>query len=43
VQQVNVRIDVSGAIDPVATAKAIQKQLLELKRVSGVNINLGVG
>jgi hypothetical protein len=43
VQQVNVRIDVSGAIDPVATAKAIQKQLLTLKRHSGVNINLGVG
>jgi hypothetical protein len=43
VQQVNVRIDVSGATDPVAVAKAIQKQLLELKRVSGVNINLGVG
>jgi hypothetical protein len=43
VQQVNVRIDVSGAIDPIATAKAIQKQLLNLKRVSGVNVELKVG
>ncbi|MFM9596705.1 hypothetical protein ACKI1O_45955, partial [Streptomyces scabiei] len=40
---VNVQVDVHGAIDPVATARAIRKMLLELKRVQGVNINLGVG
>ncbi|MDX3028108.1 hypothetical protein [Streptomyces scabiei] len=42
-RQVNVQVDVHGAIDPVATARAIRKMLLELKRVQGVNINLGVG
>lgn len=42
VQPVHVQIDVSGALDPVATAKAIQKTLLTLKRHGGVNINLGV-
>jgi hypothetical protein len=42
-QPVNVQVDVHGAIDPVATARAIRKMLLELKRVQGVNINLGVG
>lgn len=42
VQPVHVQIDVSGALDPVATAKEIQKALLTLKRTGGVNINLGV-
>lgn len=42
VQPVHVQIDVSGALDPVATAKEIQKALLTLKRHGGVNINLGV-
>lgn len=42
-QVVNVQIDVSGALDPAATARAIQQLLLNLKRIGGVNINLGVG
>jgi hypothetical protein len=40
---VHVQIDVHGATDPVAAAREIRRQLLELKRVHGVNINLGVG
>ncbi|MEU4348311.1 hypothetical protein [Streptomyces sp. NPDC023838] len=35
-------INVSGALDPIATAKQIQKLLVGLKRVGGVNISLGV-
>ncbi|MGJ5826072.1 hypothetical protein [Streptomyces ossamyceticus] len=42
-QPVHVQIDVHGSIDPVATARAIRKALLELKRVHGVSIDLGVG
>ncbi|MBE4790672.1 hypothetical protein HW846_46370 [Streptomyces sp. NE06-02F] len=42
-RQVNVQVDVHGAIDPVATAREIRRMLLELKRVHGININLGVG
>lgn len=42
-QPVNVQVDVHGAIDPVATAREIRRMLLELKRVHGININLGVG
>jgi len=39
---INIQVDVHGAVDPVATARAIQRMLLNLKRVQGVNINLGV-
>ncbi|MEU5192754.1 hypothetical protein AB0G86_01650 [Streptomyces scabiei] len=42
-QPVHVQVDVHGAVDPVATARAVRRMLLELKRVQGVNINLGVG
>ncbi|MFF9898505.1 hypothetical protein [Streptomyces longispororuber] len=41
-QQVSVQIDVHGALDPVATARQIQRLLVGLKRVGGVNVNLGV-
>ncbi|WP_172384805.1 hypothetical protein [Streptomyces sp. MNP-20] len=41
-QVVNVQVDVTGAIDPVATARQIQRVLVGLKRVNGVNVNLGV-
>lgn len=37
-----VTITVNGALDPVAVAQQIQRMLLELKRVYGVNFNLGV-
>ncbi|MFE9098486.1 hypothetical protein [Streptomyces sp. NPDC007264] len=37
-----VQVDVHGATDPVATAREIRRQLLELKRVHGLNISLGV-
>ena len=37
-----VHLTVNGAIDPVGTAKTIQKTLLQLKRTSGVDTNLGV-
>jgi hypothetical protein len=43
VQQVRYQVDVHGAVDPVATAKEIQKLLLSLKRHSGVNVDLKVG
>ncbi|MFM9681096.1 hypothetical protein [Streptomyces brasiliscabiei] len=42
-QSVHVQVDVHGAIDPVATAREVRRMLLELKRVHGININLGVG
>lgn len=41
--QVSIQVDVHGAIDPVATAREIQRMLLNLKRTQGVNIALGVG
>ena len=41
-QPVLVQITVNGALDPVASAKQVQKLLLELKRIGGVNIDLGV-
>ncbi|MEU6098953.1 hypothetical protein [Streptomyces sp. NPDC047079] len=37
-----VQIDVHGAMDPVATAREIRRTLLELKRVHGLNVTLGV-
>lgn len=37
-----VTIIIQGAIDPVATAKQLQKILLNLKRTSGIAIDLGV-
>lgn len=43
VQRVHVDINVSGTSDPVAIARELQRQLIHLKRVSGVNISLGVG
>ncbi|MEV8354619.1 hypothetical protein ACFVTT_38685 [Streptomyces niveus] len=39
----NINITVEGAVDPIGTARAIQKALLTLKRTHGININLGVG
>jgi hypothetical protein len=42
VQQVRFQIDVHGALDPIAVGKEIQKVLKNLKRVGGVNIDLGV-
>jgi hypothetical protein len=42
-QRVQVDINVSGTSDPVAIARELQRQLIHLKRVSGVNISLGVG
>jgi chorismate mutase len=39
---VNVQIDVHGAMDPVAVGREIRRTLLELKRVHGLNVNLGV-
>ncbi|MFJ2178884.1 hypothetical protein ACIOHE_39075 [Streptomyces sp. NPDC087851] len=36
----NISIHVEGAMDPVAVAQQIQKQLLMLKRTQGVNVNL---
>ncbi|MEV0779172.1 hypothetical protein [Streptomyces sp. NPDC050428] len=39
----NINIRVDGAIDPVATARQLQKLLLSLKRTYGVNVVLGVG
>ncbi|MET7914466.1 hypothetical protein ABZU45_00745 [Streptomyces avermitilis] len=42
-QQVNVKIEVNGAADPVAVGREFRRVLLELKRVYGVNVNLGVG
>ncbi|MFJ7049051.1 hypothetical protein ACIQVC_37435 [Streptomyces sp. NPDC101112] len=43
VQRVQVDINVSGTADPVAVARELQRQLLQLKRVHGVNVSLGVG
>lgn len=42
-QQVIVKIDVHGAMDPIAVGREIRRILLELKRTQGVNLNLGVG
>lgn len=42
-QRVQVDINVSGTSDPVAVARELQRQLLQLKRLSGVNVSLGVG
>jgi hypothetical protein len=41
-QNVQVQIDIHGALDPVAVAKEVQKILLHLKRNQGVNVSLGV-
>ncbi|MEU5580929.1 hypothetical protein ABZ791_30095 [Streptomyces huasconensis] len=41
-QVVHVQVDISGALDPVAVGKEVQKVLLKLKRAHGVNVNLGV-
>ncbi|CBG71866.1 conserved hypothetical protein [Streptomyces scabiei 87.22] len=43
VQRVQVDINVSGTSDPVAIARELQKQLLQLKRAHGINVSLGVG
>ncbi|MCX5201041.1 hypothetical protein OG897_06140 [Streptomyces sp. NBC_00237] len=40
---VYVQIDVHGALDPVAVGRELRRTLLELKRVHGVNVVLGVG
>lgn len=42
-QRVQIDINVSGTSDPVAIARELQRQLLQLKRVSGINVSLGVG
>lgn len=42
-QPAQVNITVQGAIDPVSTAKQIQKMLLTLKRTSGLNVSLEIG
>ncbi|MET7475059.1 hypothetical protein ABZT17_11960 [Streptomyces sp. NPDC005648] len=39
----NVQISVTDARDPIATAKEIRRELLELKRVFGMNVELKVG
>lgn len=39
----NVNITVQDARDPVATAREIRRELLELKRVFGLNVELKVG
>lgn len=39
---VQIQITVNGALDPIASAKQIQKLLLGLKRNGGANVNLGV-
>ncbi|MFE1926537.1 hypothetical protein ACFW91_28750 [Streptomyces asoensis] len=39
----NVNITVTDARDPVATAREIRRELLELKRVFGLNVELKVG
>ncbi|MGW3024836.1 hypothetical protein [Streptomyces sp. NPDC001221] len=38
-----VQIAVNGATDPIATAREIRRQLLELKRTFGLNVELKVG
>jgi hypothetical protein len=38
-----VSISVTDARDPVATAREIRRELLELKRVFGWNLELNVG
>ncbi|MFJ5150832.1 hypothetical protein ACIQCF_04485 [Streptomyces sp. NPDC088353] len=38
-----VQVDVHGATDPIATAREIRRQLLELKRTFGLNVELKVG
>ncbi|WP_329311713.1 hypothetical protein [Streptomyces sp. NBC_01262] len=40
---VKVDINIHGATDPIATAREVRRQLLELKRTLGLNISLGVG
>jgi hypothetical protein len=42
-QQISVQIDINGATDPVSTAREIRRQLLELKRTFGLNVELKVG
>jgi hypothetical protein len=42
-QRVRVDINVSGTSDPVAVARELQRQLLQLKRATGINVSLGVG
>ncbi|MDX3585962.1 hypothetical protein [Streptomyces europaeiscabiei] len=42
-QRVQVDINVSGTSDPVAIARELQRQLLQLKRAHGINVSLGVG
>lgn len=42
-QPAQVNITVNGAIDPVSTAKQLQKMLLTLKRTSGLNVSLEIG
>lgn len=41
-QSAPVNITIQGAVDPVSTAKQLQKILLNLKRTSGISIDLGV-
>ncbi|MFF1348513.1 hypothetical protein ACFVZJ_21460 [Streptomyces sp. NPDC058322] len=41
-QTVQIKIDVHGAMDPVAVGRELQRVLLQLKRTQGVNVNLGV-
>lgn len=40
---VQVNFNISGALDPVAVGREIRRILLELKRVYGINIDLGLG
>ncbi|WP_392967160.1 hypothetical protein [Streptomyces sp. LN245] len=39
----HVQVDIHGAMDPIATAKEVQKLLLKLKRDQGLSVSLGVG
>ncbi|CAM5617042.1 hypothetical protein SALBM135S_05880 [Streptomyces alboniger] len=41
-QVVQVAVEVKGVHDPLSVAKEVQRMLLNLKRVHGVNVNLGV-
>ena len=42
-QIMQVQVDINGATDPIATAREIRRQLLELKRTFGLNVELKVG
>ncbi|GGZ28411.1 hypothetical protein GCM10010387_22330 [Streptomyces inusitatus] len=41
-QQVRIDVHVSGSADPVAVARELRRQLVELRRTYGINVALGV-